>query len=229
MRSLRLMWVVLAAVVAPLWGAASVRAELKIGVVDVVEVSNGYTRTQEANKALQAEQAKLRQESEPKVNHIKDLQARRDLFNKGTEEWKQANEEFLKAQVEFQGWLALEQARVEQKHRDLLLDMYNQITAVVARIAKDKGLDIVFTKAFLSPPQINLDEAQGLEDLKNRIINQRVLYPTKYLDLTADVLKVLNAQYEAGKAAPPAPGKALAPAPAPTPAPAPAPAPAPKG
>ena len=227
MRSLRWLGVVLAAVVAPLWGAASVRAELKIGVVDVVEVSNGYTRTQEANKVLQAEQAKLRQESEPVVNRIKELQSRRDGFNRGTEEWKQANEDFLKAQVEFQGWLALEQARIEQKHRDLLLDMYNQITSVVARIAKDKGLDIVFTKAFLSPPQINLDEAQGLEDLKSRIINQMVLYPTKYLDLTADVLKALNAQYEAGK--PPASGKAPAQAPAPAPGKAPAPAPAPKG
>jgi len=217
MRSLRLAWVFLAAVAALLLGAASVRAELKIGVVDVVEVSNGYTRTQEANEVLKAEQAKLqeriKEESKPVVNHIKELQDRLAGLNRGTEPWKQTNEELLKTQIAFQGWVDLERAKIEQKHRDILLDMYNQITAVVARIAKEKGLDIVFTKTFLAPPQINLEEARGLEDLKNRIINQIVLYPTKYVDLTAEVLKTLNDQHAAEKAA--AAGKAPEKAPAP--------------
>jgi hypothetical protein len=60
---------------------------------------------------------------------------------------------------------------------------------------------MVFTKAFLNPPQIAISEAQGLDDLKNRIMNQRVLFPTDIVDLTKDVLQILNAEYQAKKAA----------------------------
>ena len=121
----------------------------------------------------------------------------------------------------------LEQAKIEDKHRDVLLDMYRQIAAVAARLAKEKGLDIVFTKAFLSPPQIDVNEAQGLDDLKQRIMNQRVLYPTNITDLTQEVLKAMNAEYKPKRTLSGDLNKPATSAPAP-PAPAPAPAPAPK-
>jgi len=195
-------WLVLAVgVLVPLAAAGVARADLKIGVVDILQVTNDYDRTKDANEDLKADQEALRAASEPKVNNLKEMQVRRDGFKRGSDEWKKADDELLKADIDVRTWLALEQAKIERRHRDILLDMYHQIDTVVTRLAKQKGLDIVFTKAFLSPPQINLDEAQGLEDLKNRIMNQRVLYPNTAVDLTQEVLQVLNADYQAAKKA----------------------------
>lgn len=225
MRSGQWMWVAIVGAVLMAGMSAPAWAELKAGMVDTVYVVNEYDRTKDANEDLKAETDALRAATEPKVKDLQQVQLRRDAFNRGSEEWKKANEEFRNAQVQLQAWSALQQAKIEDKHRDVLLDMYRQIVTVAARMARDKGLDIVFTKAFLSPPQIDVNEAQGLDDLKQRIMNQRVLYPTNIVDLTQEVLKAMNAEYKPKRTLsgdlnkPPTPAPAPAPAPAPTPAP----------
>jgi Skp family chaperone for outer membrane proteins len=193
------MLVAVVAVVIVAGTPASAWAEFKAGVVDTVFVVNEYARTKDANDDLKTEMDILRATAEPKAKKVTELQLRRDGFNRSSEEWKTANEVFVKAQVDYQAWFLPEQAKIEWKHRDVLLDMYRQLSVVAAKIAKDKGLDMVFTKAFLMPPQIDITEAQGLDDLKQRIINQRILYPTNIADLTQEVLTALNAEYKPRK------------------------------
>jgi len=199
MRSARLGLAVLMGVLLTGVAAASAQAAIRLGVVDIVKVTNEYERTKDANADLQNEMQALKSQTEAKVKPVQDLQIRRDAFNKGTAEWRAADDKALQAEVEVRAWSALEQAKIERRHRDVLLDMYHQISAVVLQVSKEKGCDLVFTKAFLAPPQINLDEATGLEDLKSRIMNQRVLYPTDAVDFTDDVLKIMNANYKSAK------------------------------
>jgi Skp family chaperone for outer membrane proteins len=224
MSSVRLFLVAVTAVMLPMVVSASAYAELKTGVVDIVEVTNGYERTKDASIDLQTEQQALKATSEPKVNKLKEMLLRRDGMTRGSDDWKRLDDEALKFELDVRTSIALEQAKIERKHRDVLLDMYRDIVKVVTRLAKEKALDVVFTKAFLLPPQINLDESTGLEDLKNRIVGQRLLFPTTSADLTQDVLKALNAEYKPAKRpTAPAAGPATTPLP-PTPT-----VPAPKG
>jgi len=199
MRSLRVLLAAALAVGLPLVLTGVVRAELKLGVVDIVEVTNSYDRTKDASADLQVEQANLKAAAEPKAKALEDMRIKRDGFNKGTEEYKKLDDQLLKTEVELRNWLGLEQVKIERRHRDVLLDMYNEIVKVATRMAKEKGLDMVFTKAFLSPPQIDVNAAQGLDDLKKRIMEQRVLYPATVAELTQDVLKALNAEYKSSK------------------------------
>lgn len=199
MRSLRVLLAAALAVGLPLVLTGVVRAELKLGVVDIVEVTNAYDRTKDASADLQVEQANLKAAAEPKAKALEDMRIKRDGFNKGTEEYKRLDDQLLKTEVELRNWLGLEQVKIERRHRDVLLDMYTEIVKVATRMAKEKGLDMVFTKAFLSPPQIDVTTAQGLDDLKKRIMEQRVLYPANVVELTQDVLKALNAEYKSSK------------------------------
>jgi len=172
---------------------------LKVAVVDLVKVTNSYKRTEDASADLQVEQANLKAETEPKVKGLEELRLKRDGFNKGTEEWEKLNDQLLEKNLELRNWVAMQRLKIERRHRDVLLDMYREIAGVVERLAKKEGLDLVFTQAFLEPPQIDVDESRGLEDLKKRIIGQRVLFPTDPQDLTDEVLKILNSEYK-GKA-----------------------------
>ncbi|MCX5671021.1 MAG: OmpH family outer membrane protein [Planctomycetota bacterium] len=199
MRSLRVLLAAALAVGLPLVLAGTVRAELKLGVVDIVEVTNNYDRTKDASADLQVEQANLKAAAEPKAKALEDMRIKRDGFNRGTEEYKKLDDQLLKTEVEFRNWLGLEQIKIERRHRDVLLDMYNEIVKVATRLGREKSLDMVFTKAFLSPPQIDVTVATGLDDLKNRIMGQRVLFPSSVADLTQDVLKTLNAEYKSSK------------------------------
>jgi len=185
------------ALVAP----AAADAVIKVGVVDLVAVTNGYDRTKDANADIQVEQANFKAAAEPKVKALEDLRLKRDGFNKGTKEWQQLDDQLLKAQAELNTWMQIERIKIERRHQEVLLDMYRQMTDAVGRMVKKDSLDLVFTKAFLEPPQIDVDKAVGLQDLQKRIVGQRVLYPTDVTDITKDVLKILNDAYKAKKKA----------------------------
>jgi len=190
-----------AATAVALVASAAADAALKVGVVDLVAVTNGYDRTKDANADIQVEQANFKAAAEPKVKALEDLRLKRDGFNKGTEEWQQLDDQVLKARAELNTWMQIERIKLERRHQEVLLDMYRQMTDAVGRMVKKNGIDLVFTKAFLEPPQIDIDKAVGLQDLQKRIVGQRVLYPTEVMDITQDVLKILNDAYKAKKKA----------------------------
>lgn len=191
--------------------AAAARAEVRVGVVDIVDVMNNYDRTKDASADLQVEQAGLKAASDPKIRKIEDVRNQRDGFNKGTAEWKRLDEQALEAEIGLRTELTLRQAQIERRHQDILMEMYVDIQQAVATVARQRGVDVVFTKAFLSPPQIDLADARGLEDLKGRIVAQRLIFPADPADVTQDVLKKLNDDFRKRKAAGSAPGTGAAP------------------
>ncbi len=190
-----------AAMAVALVASAAADAALKVGVVDLVAVTNGYDRTKDANADIQVEQANFKAAAEPKIKVLEDLRLKRDGFNKGTKEWQQLDDQVLKARAELNTWMQIERIKLERRHQEVLLDMYRQMTDAVERMVKKNSIDLVFTKAFLEPPQIDVDKAVGLQDLQKRIVGQRVLYPTEVMDITQDVLKILNDAYKAKKKA----------------------------
>jgi Skp family chaperone for outer membrane proteins len=181
--------------------AGAARAEFKAGVVDIVEVTNGYQRTKDASDDLKREMGDLKDETDRRVAKLTDLRVRRDALESGSKDWRDLDDKLLNEEAQVRAWAMVEQVKIERRHRDVLLGMYRQITAVVSKLAKDKALDVVFTKAFLSPPNIDVDKAEGLEDLKNRILGQRILYPANVMDLTTEVTNILNKEYEAARKA----------------------------
>ena len=190
-----------AAMAVALVASAAADAAIKVGVVDLVAVTNGYDRTKDANADIQVEQANFKAAAEPRVKALEDMRLKRDGFNKGTKEWQQLDDQLLKARAELNTWMQIERIKIERRHQEVLLDMYRQMTDAVGRMVKKNSIDLVFTKAFLEPPQIDVDKAVGLQDLQKRIVGQRVLYPTEVTDITQDVLKILNDAYKAKKKA----------------------------
>jgi len=186
--------------VVPSAAPVAVTTDSKIGVVDIIDVMNRSERIKDAASDLQAEQEKLKGDASAKAERLKELYLQRDGFKKGSEEWTKLDDESLQMEMEIRAWVAVEQAKVERKHMKIMLDMFRQIQSVVGRVAKEKGLEQVYTRSFLNPPQIEVAESTSLEDMKTRIVGQRVLYPADVTDVTEDVLKILNDEYDAAKA-----------------------------
>jgi Skp family chaperone for outer membrane proteins len=193
--------------------AGTARAEIKIGVVDIGEVADNYQWSKDAREDLKTEMDALKTESERKIAKLSDLKLKRDGFDKASKEWKDLDDQLLNEEAKVRTWQMLEQYKIDRRNRDVLLDMYRQITLVVERLAKEKKLDLVFSKAFLAPTDITVDDSQSLEDLKRRIQSQRVIYPGPGVDLTKEATDILNKEYKAGKR----PAKATTPAPGGTP------------
>ncbi|HUX00126.1 MAG: OmpH family outer membrane protein [Phycisphaerae bacterium] len=181
-----------------LW-VAPAQAEIKLGQVDIVTLVDNYERTKDAEADAKVEEASLKTTAEPRIKQIEEIRLQRDGFNKDSDEWRRLDDKAFEAEVELRTWLAIEQARMIRKRRDTLLDIYRDIQKAVARIAKEKGLDLVFAKAFLTPGQIDAEQVQNLADLKQHIVATALLYPASVTDITDGVLKILNDEYKASK------------------------------
>ena len=179
--------------------AAPTRAEIKVGQVDIVTLVDNYERTKDAEADAKVEEANMKAAAEPKIKKIEEIRLQRDGFNKDSEEWRRLDDKAFEAEVELRTWLAVEQAKMVRKRRDTLLDIYRDIQKVVSRVAKEKGLDLVFAKAFLTPGQIDVERVQNLADLKQHIVATALLYPGNVTDVTDEVLGSLNDAYKASK------------------------------
>ena len=62
--------------------SAAADAAIKVGVVDLVAVTNGYARTKDANTDIQVEQANFKAAAAPRIKALEDLRLKRDGFNK---------------------------------------------------------------------------------------------------------------------------------------------------
>jgi len=179
--------------------AAPARAEIKVGQVDIVTLVDNYERTKDAEADAKVEEANMKAAAEPKIKKVEEIRLQRDGFNKDSEEWRRLDDKAFEAEVELRTWLAVEQAKMVRKRRDMLLDIYRDIQKVVSRIAKEKGLDLVFAKAFLTPGQIDVEQVRNLADLKQHIVATALLFPGNVTDVTDEVLKILNDAYKASK------------------------------
>lgn len=199
MRRMQMSLAAVCAAILALGSAATARAELEVGVVDIIQVMNRYARTEDANSELKLDLARLESTTKPKYDKIEELRNQRDGFNKGTEEWERLDEQAMKAEIELRTEMAYEQARIEKRHIETLHDLYRDIKGAVAWVARREKIDLVFTRAWLEPPRIDMEEARGLEDLKGRIVGQRLIYPGEPTDVTKAVIEKLNRDYKSAK------------------------------
>lgn len=179
--------------------AAPARAEIKVGQVDIVTLVDNYERTRDAEADAKVEEANMKAAAEPRIKKVEEIRLQRDGFNKDSEEWRRLDDKAFETEVELRTWLAVEQVKMVRKRRDTLLDIYRDIQKVVSRVAKEKGLDLVFAKAFLTPGQIDVEQVRNLADLKQHIVATALLFPGNVTDVTDEVLKSLNDAYKASK------------------------------
>ena len=181
-----------------IFGTGIVRADLKVGVVDINQIFTDYYKTKDA-------QAKYT-ETEKIAND--DLAARVDKLKKSMMEIEQLNSD-LQKQVLGQAELAAKQKEIQPKIdaaraldreiaeyrstkqkslQDQFLrmrkDIVDDITHAVSQLSKEKGLDLVFDKSGLSAGAVPV-----------------VLSSNPSFDCTKDVLDALNKTAPAGKSA----------------------------
>jgi Skp family chaperone for outer membrane proteins len=199
--------------------AGTARAEPKVGVVDVMAIMDSYLFAKDARDAMRAELDALKKEYDPRFTKIADMKLKRDGFVKTTKEWKDRDELILSEESQVESGLAIARYKIDRKNREILLEIYRQVTLVVGRLAKEQKLDMVFTTGFLVPTETgDAGDVPSLDDLKRRIQAQSLVYPTPTADLTMDAIKILNDEYKASKGSatvppvPTTPGRVLPPA-----------------
>ncbi len=165
------------AVTALLLAAGPARtANLRIGYIDSAKIFQDYKVAQEAQQQFDRQVQNWRAEAAEKENLVTRLRAEvRDQGPILSTLRRQEKEEALqKAIGEYERFVRDvwgPQGRAAQENERTTREVVNQIRAVVEKLAVDKGLDLV------------LDAAGG-----------SIIYADRSLDLSAEVVKELNAR-----------------------------------
>jgi len=158
----------------------------KVGVVNIAEVFDKYSKTKDYEKILQKE--KEREElliSEIK-SKVRKLQEEIDVLSPGSELFREKSEELAKERARYEYKAKTWNEYIKNKVNDQTLKLYKEIREAITKYAVDNA----YTFIFKSDPALSIT-AQG-DDVTQQISIRTVLYAPKETDITDDIIKILN-------------------------------------
>ena len=147
-------------------------AETKIGYLDVAKVFDDYKKTKEFDAALEKEAKAKQSERDKFVNEITRLRDELELLSeKGKADKQAVIDEKIKRLQEFD---RVTKDNLKKERDDMVADILKEINDIVQDYGKKQGYDL--------------------------ILNDKVIvYKKDSLNVTEDILKILNAQYVPSK------------------------------
>lgn len=144
-------------------------AEAKIAFVDLSVVFDEYTKTKDYDSQLEDSQDAKQKEIDKKVQAIKEMQDKLPLL--AEKEKKNKQEEIDSKTRDLEGFRRDAENDLRKQRDERLKEVLEDIQKVVEDVAKQKGYDF--------------------------ILNERVLlYGNDSLDISKDILKMLNDNYK---------------------------------
>ena len=168
----------------------TVTGATRVAVVNLVNVFDQYEKTKVLNRKLDEHRAKLAEEANRSTAGIETARQERDAFNVNTAEWHKKNEDYTRKRFELGVWDAIEKEKMVANHKKWLGDIYQSIIGEIERVAKKNGNQIVLTQEDLN------DEATDTKILLTQIFNRKVVYADASVDISAEVLRNLNASFD---------------------------------
>lgn len=173
------------------------KADIKLATVNAAKVFQEIQETKDLKAKMETDQKSLQDQDLAKKTHLKDLQSARDALKPDAPQYEDANKQLMQAAVEYEVWSRIQAANVQREQKQQMLNIFNKITATVAEVATQKGLDLVIAEQKPEIPD-NLDSVSV--DQLRLLINQRnVLFSSPTVDISADVIAAMDAKYKAGK------------------------------
>jgi Skp family chaperone for outer membrane proteins len=187
----------LLAVVVP--SVAQAQAALsKVAIANPVRVFNQIQKTKDLRSTMEARTNALEQQRLAKANEIRDMQAKRDLLNKSAPEYAALNRDIVEKTVNLQAWMQITKLDLERAQKEQILQLFEEITKAIAKVAEQKGIEIVLAE---QKPEIPADlEAVNVEQLRGLLGQRNVLYTKALADISDAVIVQMDADYKSGGA-----------------------------
>ena len=167
-------------------------ASPKIAVVNVPVVSERYVKTRDLETQFDSLRRSLGEQLEAMRSRIdRAKQALQEEIKPGTEEFERRRKEVVMLEAELQWFMDSEGQKVERGLASSLRSIFDDIQAVVHEIAIEKGLDVV-----LASDQLPAQVAESTAQVRQHILLQKVLYWSRDVDITDEVVARLNTRYK---------------------------------
>ena len=165
----------------------------KIGVVSVKDVFDKCPMKVEVEKTLAADGEKKFAELKKLEETIEADKAALSKRKQDSEDYMQMLQTLLQEQAKLDAQREFYQQELSVKEMQSKEKIYRRILEVIASVAKEKGLDMIFSRDdnYLSQPDSN-PPAQSPAELLLTTKTHKLLYFNPSLDITADVLDAMS-------------------------------------
>ena len=192
--------------------AAAQDQPARVATADPARIFNEMQETVALKARLENERKGIEAEEKNRRQRLQDLQSARDLLKPDSQQYADAQKQLMQAAIEFETWGKIMQNDIVRNQKLQMRQLFDRITAATSEVAKKRGFDIVIAD---QRPEWQNFEQLNVNQVRDQINLRNVLYASEKVDLTGDVIKLLDEQFKAaGGTVPAAP---TTPAPAPTP------------
>jgi Skp family chaperone for outer membrane proteins len=166
----------------------------------VVNMRRVFTEIQEA-KDIQArirqDEQRINAEGKTKADELQKMKAEGGNFRPGSDQYEEWRTRFMRVSIQNQAWAEMAKQEIDWRVKRQSRDMYDKITAAVGEYATSNQIDLV-----LSDHQPPLSDAE-LEKIPTDQIGvvmdrRRIIYASKYADISDAIIASLDAKYKAG-------------------------------
>ena len=177
--------------------ARSANPAAHVAVVDVGYIFKNHARFKAEMDKMKDQVMNAENQLKAEQERIKGLMDQLKHYNPGTPEYRKFEGEVAKAQGDFSVNTQLQKKDFMEREAKVYLQVYNEIERAVSQFARDHGIAVVY--------RFDGDPVDAND--RNRIlgmITKPIVYYDSQVDITPDVLKMLNG---ANVAAQPQPGQ----------------------
>jgi Skp family chaperone for outer membrane proteins len=162
-------------------------APAKVGVVSIDKILKNSKKHEAWKKTMDAEEQRIRAEFDKAKSELDLLQADMKTRTKGSADYLKLNRDYAEKKAILEAKDGYYQQEVEQRVKEWTESLYKDIQKRTEEMAKKNGLDIVISREDVEYPSVSM------RDMLLTIRTNKVMYYAAQLDITDEVLAVLDA------------------------------------
>lgn len=160
----------------------------KVAVVDVTRALENSEKHQAWTETMDREQERVRSEIREMRSELESLEQQLRMLRRGSEDYIRYAQEFAEKRAVFEARNSFYEDKMTAEMQTWTEGLYRALLEAVEQVAQQKGVDLVLAKEQLDLP------APSLRDFMLTLKTRKVLFNNPKLDITAEVLAVLDSQ-----------------------------------
>jgi len=172
---------------------ATAVATTRMAVCDIVEVFNRNQKAKDVRNVLEEKRKSVAAENETRSKAIDAKRMDLAAYKEDSPQYEKTLQDMQRMGMEHKIWMEMQNAALLREHRRYTKQLYEEILAVVAQVAQQRGIDVVLYV------EREVVETEDTRELLTMIERRKVLYANDRVDFTETVLARLNEAYRAAK------------------------------
>ena len=174
--------------------AAAPAGGIKIGTASAQRIFFGMKEMRDVEAKFKQDLTNLETEGRSREQKVVDQRNNLGLLKPDSPQYEEEQRKYMQAASDHKAWLELNRAVLQRSEKIQLKMLFDKITGTIGEIAKERGVDLVLS----DQAAFNIDR-MSTQDLQQAMAQREILYKNASLDITQDVIKKLDEQYNAQK------------------------------